>query len=379
MQPASNRQKDDVRRWQANLRGEWEAIELYRSLADAEKDQARAGVFRQLAEVEQRHADRWQGFLHDAGAPLPPHGRSLRTRVLQAAARLFGVRSVMQAVIANEMADMTMYDDQPDSGNLPREERGHARVFNSMSGSSASGGRTGADIAASESWHRRDASGGLRAAVFGVNDGLVSNLSLVFGVAGANPGRRFILLAGIAGLLAGAFSMAAGEFISVTTQRELFERQIALEKEELENFPEEEAEELALIYQAKGIPAREAEALAHRIIGDKSIALDTLAREELGLDQESLGSPLHVAAASGVSFAFGAIFPVIPYFFGLPRWTTIGLSAVFSLVALIGVGLGISLVTGKRPVISAARMVAVGLVAATVTVIIGHLIGVSTT
>lgn len=379
MEPVSNRPKADIRRWQANLRGEWEAIELYRSLAAAEKDSARAAVFLRLAEVEQRHAARWENFLREAGAAVPAHGRSLRTRALQQAAKRFGVRSVLQSVIANEMASVTMYDDQPDSGNLRQEERSHARVFSSMSSTGPNGGRTGADIAAAESWHRRDASGGLRAAVFGVNDGLVSNLSLVFGVAGANPGRRFILLAGLAGLLAGAFSMAAGEFISVTTQRELFERQIALEREELEMHPEEEAEELALIYQAKGIPAHEAEALSLRIIGDKTVALDTLAREELGLDQESLGSPIRVAAVSGASFASGAIFPVLPYFFGLSRWTAIGLSALFSLLALVVVGLGISLVTGKHPVLSAARMVAVGVVAAAVTVTIGHFIGVTTT
>lgn len=373
MEPNNSRQKDDIRRWQSNLKGEWEASALYRALADAEKDPARANVFRKLAEVEDRHAARWEGFLLAAGAPLPSAGRTVRGRVLQTLAQRFGAKTVLPMVMANEMADVTMYDDQPDSGNLPREERGHARVFSAMAG-----GRSGADIAASESWHRRDAGGGLRAAVFGINDGLVSNLSLVFGVAGADPAHRFILLAGLAGLLAGAFSMAAGEFISVTTQRELFERQIALEKEELEQAPEEEREELALIYQAKGIPLQDAERLASRIIGDKTVALDTLAREELGLDQEALGSPLQVAFASGASFATGAVFPVFPYFFHLSRFTSIGLSAVLSLLALIMVGLGISLVTGKHPVVSALRMVVVGAIAAAVTVTIGHIIGVTT-
>ncbi|HEY8819788.1 MAG TPA: VIT1/CCC1 transporter family protein [Dehalococcoidia bacterium] len=373
MNPHDPRQKDDIRRWQSNLKSEWEASALYQALANAEKDPVKANVFRKLAEVEDRHASRWEGFLRASGAPLPSAGRTLRGRVLHALAGRFGARAVLHMVVANELAGVTMYDDQADSGNLPREERGHARIFSAMTG-----GRTGADIAASESWHRRDSGGGLRAAVFGVNDGLVSNLSLVFGVAGANPAHRFILLAGLAGLLGGSFSMAAGEFISVTTQRELFERQIALEKDELENQPEEEAEELSLIYQAKGIPEQDAERLAHRIIGDKAVALDTLAREELGLDPDSLGSPWQVAGASGLSFGSGAIVPVIAYFFSLSRWTSLGVSAVLSVLALIAVGLGISVVTGKQPVISAARMVLVGSIAAAVTITIGHIIGVTT-
>jgi VIT1/CCC1 family predicted Fe2+/Mn2+ transporter len=371
---AEKSQKDDIRRWQANLKGEWDASALYRSLADAEKDPAKAEVFRRLAAVEDHHAARWEGYLRAAGAPVPRYGRSTRSRVMEWLAARFGVKSVLPMVTANELSDMTMYDNQPDAGTLPRQERGHARVFRAMTGVT-----TGADIAARESWHRRDAGGGLRAAVFGVNDGLVSNLSLVFGVAGANPGRHFVLLAGLAGLLAGAFSMGAGEFISVGTQRELFERQIALEKEELETDPEEEAEELALIYQAKGVPRDDAERLAHRIIGQKDVALDTLAREELGLDPDALGSPWQVAAASASSFATGAIVPVFPYFFsGLSRWAAVGLSAALSALALILVGLGISLVTGRPPLKSAARMLLVGALAASVTVLVGHLIGVST-
>lgn len=366
----------DVRRWRDNLKGEWEAAALYRALAEAEADPSRAGVLRELATVEDSHATRWRGFLEDAGAPLPQPGRTLRGRLVQWLARRFGVRSVLPAIMANELADYKMYDNQPDAAGLPEQERSHARVFSAMA--SDSNGISGAEIAARESWHRRDAGGGLRAAVFGANDGLVSNLSLVFGVAGANPGRHIILLAGLAGLLAGAFSMGAGEFISITSQRELFERQIALERDELENNPEEEALELALIYQAKGIPKADAAALAERLIANKDVALDTLAREELGLDTEALGSPLVAAGASAVSFAAGAIFPVLPYFFSLNRLLALGLSALLATFALIVVGLGISLVTGRHPLLSAARMVLVGFIAAAVTVAVGHLIGVAT-
>lgn len=367
----------DVRRWRDNLKGEWEAAALYRALADTEKDSSRAGVLRELADVEDHHAARWRGFLVEAGEPLPQAGRTWRGRLVQWLARRFGVRAILPAVMANELADYKMYDNQADAAGLPQQERSHARVFSAMV-SDSPGGASGATIAASEGWHRRDAGGGLRAAVFGANDGLVSNLSLVFGVAGANPGQHFILLAGLAGLLAGSFSMGAGEFISITSQRELFERQIALERDELENNPEEEAQELALIYQAKGIPKADAEALAAKLILQTDVALDTLAREELGLDTAALGSPLVAAGASAVSFAAGAIFPVLPYFFEFSRWVSIGLSAALAAFALIVVGFGISLVTGRNPWLSAARMLLVGAIAAAVTVTVGHLIGVTT-
>jgi vacuolar iron transporter family protein len=367
----------DIRRWQQNLKGEWEASALYNALADREQDSERANVLRELARVEDTHAARWRGFLEEAGAPLPAAGRSWRGRVLQWAAGWFGVRSVLPSIMANEFADYTMYDDQPDAAGLPQQERSHARVFAAMA-SGPTQGMTGAEIAAGERWHRRDAGGGLRAAVFGINDGLVSNLSLVFGVAGANPGRHFILLAGLAGLLAGAFSMGAGEFISITSQRELFERQIALERDELENNPEEEAQELALIYQAKGIPKADAVALAERLIAQPEVALDTLAREELGLDREALGNPLVAAGSSAIAFASGAILPVLPFFFALNHWLAIGISAALAAVALIVVGLGLSIVTGRHPLVSAGRMLLVGAIAAAVTVSVGHLIGVTT-
>jgi VIT1/CCC1 family predicted Fe2+/Mn2+ transporter len=336
--------------------------------------QSVAAVFLRLAEVEDHHAARWERYLRDAGATLPSRRRSPRGRILQWLAERFGVQSVLPTVMSGELADMTMYDEQPDAGNLPQQERGHARVFSAMTQ-----GESGAAIAARESWHRRDAGGGLRAAVFGVNDGLVSNLSLVFGVAGAAPAMKFILLAGLAGLLAGAFSMAAGEFISISSQRDLFERQIELEREELETAPEEEAEELALIYEAKGIPRADAQRVAHRLIGQGDVALDTLAREELGLDREALGSPWQAAGASAVAFAAGAFVPVFPYLLGMSRLTTLGVSAALSALALILVGLGISLVTGKSALYSAARMLLVGAIAAGVTVGVGRLIGITTT
>jgi VIT1/CCC1 family predicted Fe2+/Mn2+ transporter/rubrerythrin len=237
----------------------------------------------------------------------------------------------------------------------------------------------GAEIGEREQWHRAGArSGTLRAVIFGVSDGLVSNLSLVMGVAGATAEQpRFILLAGLAGLLAGAFSMAAGEYISMQSQRELFERQIALERAEMEAMPEEEEAELAAVYRSKGFTHDEAATIAHRIFRDKESALDTLVREELGLDPDELGSPWGAALGSFLSFAVGALVPVIPYFFG-GGFVVAAASLALSLVALFAVGAAVSLLTGRGLVYSGMRQLGIGLAAALVTYLVGRVIGVST-
>jgi VIT1/CCC1 family predicted Fe2+/Mn2+ transporter len=234
-----------------------------------------------------------------------------------------------------------------------------------------------ADLAARERWHRSGRSGTLRAVIFGVSDGLVSNLSLVMGVAGASSNDpRFILLAGIAGLLAGAFSMAAGEYISMQSQRELFEHQIALERAELQMMPELEEQELVAIYRSKGFTEDEARTVAHRLSADPEMALDTLVREELGLDPEELGSPWGAAGGSFAAFGLGAAVPVLPFLFG-GGTIVFAASIGFSLVALFAVGAGVSLVTGRSSLFSGVRQMAIGSAAAAVTYGVGLLIGVS--
>ena len=217
-----------------------------------------------------------------------------------------------------------------------------------------------------ERWHRTGQSGTLRAVIFGISDGLVSNTSLVMGVAGASVGDpRFILLAGIAGLLAGAFSMAAGEYISMQSQRELYERQIALERAELEAMPDEEQAELAAIYRAKGFSPVEADKIAEKLFQDPEHALDTLIREELGLDPDQLGSPWGAAGGSFVAFAIGAVVPVVPFLFG-GGLTVAVVSIGLSLVAMFAVGVGVSLLTGRSALFSGVRQVAIGGAAAAV-------------
>src|SRR5439155_15257906 len=216
------------------------------------------------------------------------------------------------------------------------------------------------DIASRERWPRSSRSATLRAVIFGVSDGLVSNLALVMGVAGAAGDQgRFILLAGVAGLLAGAFSMAAGEYISMQSQRELYERQIALERAELEAMPEEEEAELAAVYRSKGFEEDEAARIAHRIFRDPEAALETLIREELGLDPGELGSPWGAAFGSFVAFAIGASVPVVPYLFGGGSSVFVA-SIVISALALFGVGAGVSLLTGRSLLFSAIRLIVIG-------------------
>jgi VIT1/CCC1 family predicted Fe2+/Mn2+ transporter len=278
---------------------------------------------------------------------------------------------------ATEARGSSQYDAQPDAvaQGMPQDERAHARII--QAASSTQKGLTGPALARLEGRHRGSAGNALRAAVLGANDGLVSNLSLVMGIAGANPGGRTILLAGLAGLAAGAFSMAMGEWLSVASSRELYERQIATEAAELEHSPEAEMEELVLIYRAKGLSEAEARALTGRLLGNKEIALDTLVREELGIDPKKLGGSAWTAAGTSfVLFATGAIFPVAPYLFQTGPMAMIW-SLIFSGLALDTIGAGTSLFTGRNMLFSATRQLAIGFAAALVTYGLGRLAGIA--
>ncbi len=393
----------DTARSLDNLKLERDAIVLYDALASIEKDERRANAFRTIAGNERRHAEIWASKLREQGVEVPPQSPPrLRVRLIIFLARLFGTRAVSDLVQALEGDEEAIYQEQasPEVEAIAADERQHAEIWRQLAGSAAapSGARLPlaglapagtADLRAAhpsiespelgqpERWHRAGQSGTLRAVIFGVSDGLVSNTSLVMGVAGAAAGDpRFILLAGIAGLLAGAFSMAAGEYISMQSQRELFERQIVLEREELRAMPEEEEAELAAIYRAKGFAADEAKAIAHRLFADPEAALDTLVREELGLDPSELGNPWRAALGSFLAFGAGALVPVAPFVFG-------GGTAVFvasiglSLLAMFVVGVGVSLLTGRSALFSGARQVVIGVAAATVTFAVGRAIGVS--
>jgi VIT1/CCC1 family predicted Fe2+/Mn2+ transporter len=366
-----------VARYLENWKGEQDGATLYDAVAASESNPKLAEVYRRLAAAERRHAQLWAEKLRQAGIEAPRFRPSTRTRLLAWLARRGGARFVLPSVFALEQVDRDKYDKQPDAraAGMARDEHSHARLLGHIQRSG--GGMPGADVARLEGRHRTAGGNALRAAVLGANDGLVSNLALVMGVAGADLPGRTILITGVAGLLAGSFSMALGEWLSVKSSRELYEHQMRTEAAEIEASPEEEAEELALIYQARGMEERESEVLARRIMTDPRGALDVMAREELGIDPSELGgSPWVAAFTSFLLFSAGAIVPVLPFVFASGA-AAVTASLALSALALFGLGAGITLFTARSPLRSGLRSVLFGLAAAAGTYGIGRLIGVT--
>ena len=368
--------QDAIARYRANRQDEINSAALYRTLAALESQAQLAEVYERLAMVEERHARLWERYLQAAGESVPPPQPSWRARVLIWLAKRFGPQWVLPTLATFERVDRHMYDRQPEAQNttLPADERSHARLLGAIVGKA---GLEGNALARFEGRHRAIGGNALRAAVLGANDGLVSNLSLVMGVAGAALSGQAILVTGLAGLLAGACSMAMGEWLSVQSARELNQRQLAVEAEEIETVPEEEQQELALIYEAKGLTAEEARALAAKLMADKKSALDALAREELGIDPQELGGSAWAAAGTSfVLFAGGAIVPVAPFLF-LTGSSAVSVSLLVSALALFLVGAAITLVTGRSVFSTGLRQLLFGVAAAGVTYGIGRLLGVT--
>src|SRR5215213_104356 len=376
-QPRERTAMDDAdrQRYVDNLQAELEGVALYRSLAEIEDGTELATVYTRMAEAEERHASIWRAKLREGGVTAVPTQPGWRTRVLIALARRFGPGFILPTITQREQADSERYRDQPEArgARMAADERSHARLFRAISEQSA--GLPGESVARLEGRHRGGGGNALRAAVLGANDGLVSNASLVMGVAGAELSGQSILITGLAGLLAGSLSMALGEWLSVQSARELFEHQIGIERDELLAAPEEEAEELALIYQAKGLPADQARELGQRLVQDPQAALDTLAREELGVDPDELGGSARVAAiTSFLLFSAGAIIPVLPYFFA-EGVTALVASLILSVIGLFAIGAAITIITGRGALLSGLRQVLFGVAAAAVTFGIGRLFG----
>jgi VIT1/CCC1 family predicted Fe2+/Mn2+ transporter len=365
--------RTDVKRYRTNLQDEIDGAAVYRSMAAAEADPHLATVYKRLAEVEERHASVWEAQLKKAGVDDVPRTPSMRTRILMLLARRYGARFLLPTMANMEQVNKHVYDRQPDATNNMRgQERSHARLLQLIAGTTGMGGSTLARI---EGRHRAVGGNALRAAVLGANDGLVSNLSLVMGVSGAALSERAVLVTGLAGLLAGACSMAMGEWISVQSSRELYEKQIGVEESEIATLPDEEREELALIYMAKGLPEDEAKQIAARLMSDEKSALDAMSREELGIDPQELGgSPWTAAATSFLLFAVGAIVPVLPFaFVHAPSVTLVSL--VVSALGLFVIGFAITLFTGRGVLYTGVRQLLFGLGAAGVTFAIGRAIG----
>lgn len=362
----------DIAQYQGYCQDEIDSAFTYRALADMEDSEQLAEVYRRLAATEDRHGEIWKKKLRAAGAEPRSATPTRRARALVWLARRLGPEYVLPTVIEQEQRDSAAYREYESLGEpgMSADERSHARLLSTIGA-----GVSGPELARFEGRHRAVGGNALRAAVLGANDGLLSNFSLIMGVAGADLASDSILIAGIAGLLAGAGSMALGEWISVQSARELQEHQIEVERAELEEMPEEERQELVLIYQAKGVEKPAAERIADRVLADKGEALSTLAREELGIDPKDLGGSAWTAAvASFVLFAIGAVIPLIPYLF-LEGGSAIALSVAMSAAGLFALGAATALLTGRGTVYSGIRQLLVGVAAAGVTYGVGSLIG----
>jgi vacuolar iron transporter family protein len=337
---------------------EKESAWLYRQVAAAEPDPHKKRLFTQLAAAAEEQAAKWETASRNAptapraAAPARVFIPSLRARIVAALLRFLGPRAVRSVLTAMKLRGLSIYTAPAAAG--------HAMPT------------TLSDVGVR---HRGGLGGNLRATVFGVNDGLVSNASLVLGVAGASAPGSFVLVSGLAGLLAGALSMAAGEYVSVRSQREMYEYQIALEREEIAEYPEEEAEELALIYEARGVALAQAREVSRALLARPEQALDVLSREELGLNPDDLGSPLGAATASFISFAAGAAVPLVPFLAGMTGRRALTATAALTGVALFAVGLAISLFTGRQAVRGALRMVLIGGGAGVIAFWVGRALG----
>ena len=364
-----------VELWLENLRDERDGVALYQGLARVERDAERAREFEALARAEQRHEAIWVRKLEKAGVALPANRPSPRIRFLLWVAGRFGTQTVLPMVLMGETSDVAKYARQGrETAELVVEEQEHGETLRRLSGARPTTPQT--RITERENWHRVGRGGALRAGVFGANDGLVSNLALLLGVAASGAERNTLLVTGLAGLFAGALSMAVGEYSSVASQRDLLRRQIVLESRELSEAPEEEEAELAQLLREKGLTSGQADETAHQIMQNPESALDTLVREELGLDPEDLGSPVRAALSSFLTFAVGAAVPLLPMLF-LPRPQAPYAAAALGAVVLGGVGAFLGFLSGANPVRSALRMVLLAALAAGVTVGIGRLVGAS--
>ena len=368
----------DSAKLKEQLQTEVDTAFLYESIAAIQSDENLSRVLQSLAEIEKGHAnhmlDKVQAIEPNYGMPLPSSRAKFQLRL----GKVFGYSSIISNLSSIEKQfAINAVKNKIENGEKPTGfEHNHLNIIEAVNNNAAlnvSGGL----LSKFESRHKSVGGNALRAAVLGSNDGLVSNMSLVMGVAGAAVSNNTILLTGIAGLLAGAISMALGEWLSVQSSRELNQRQIDLETEELEASPEEEKKELILLYQAKGMSSDEAKKLAEKAFENPQTAIDAIIKEELGIDKEELGgSAWEAAIASFILFAIGAIIPLYPFML-LDGKNAIFLSIASSVVGLFGIGAAITLLTGKSVLFSGFRQVAFGLAAAAVTYGIGSLIGVS--
>ncbi len=367
-----------MRKLKQQLQTEIDTAYLYQKLSENYNDELVSQVFHKMSEIEEHHARKVLKKIHAFKPDFQRPGPSLRARVQNKIAQYFGYEFILAnlATIESQVSKSVIEKKLASGEKITGFENVHFNIIQNLS-HQKNLGLGGNLISKFEGKHKSVGGNELRAAVLGANDGLVSNMSLVMGVMGATGGHNAIIVAGIAGLLAGSISMALGEWLSVQSSRELYQRQVEIEAEELENSPEEEMKELELLYQAKGMAAADAKKLAHSVFENKETALDTLVREELGIDKEALGgSAWKAAIASFLLFSFGAIIPVFPFFF-LTGSVATYTSIIAGTIGLFMIGVSITLFTGRSALYSGLRQVIFGIIAASITYGIGRLIGVS--
>jgi vacuolar iron transporter family protein len=359
---------------------------IYRALAEREPTEVRRNVLLKLAATEVQHGERWAARLRELGAPLPPDRDTLRDRLWRWILVQSGTDNALKRIESTEDDDEAMYvnlarvapteADRAAIRTVQQDEQTHSRLAGTAgtAPNNATGPQAMLDtILRRETWHKRGG-GWIGQAIYGANDGLGSVFGIVTGVAGATAGGPAVLIAGLAGMLASALSMGSGAYLATKADRELQEAEIARERREVEQNPEEEREELALFYQLKGVPEDEAQALAAHLIAQPEHALATLASEELGLSEQAFPNPWTAALSATLSTAFGAFIPIVPFFFtrGYPA---IIASFVISTLAHFLIGVAKTVVTGLSPWRSGAEMTIVGLGEALITYLLGLAFG----
>jgi len=358
-----------------NLQTEIDATYLYRQLAVHEQDKVLAHVFQEMSDIEGSHVKAFAAKENVSLDQLP--GPSWRAKTFNLIGKVFGYDYVLGVLMDTEktLSSAVIATKQKQNVDITGRETTHVKILRSILEKEPE--VSGGNLAKLEKRHRSVGGNAIRAAVLGGNDGLVSNFSLVMGIAGASPDQSGVLVAGLAGLLAGALSMALGEWISVKSSQELYENQMQLEMDELETNPEGERREIALIYMAKGIPKDQASQIADDIMKDTGRAHELLVKEELGINAEELkGSALEAAIFSFVLFAIGASIPVLPFMF-TSGMKALVISVAGSALGLFLIGAAITLFTGRNVWFSGARQMLFGLIAAAITFGIGRIIGVA--
>ena len=363
---------------QQNWQREMEGARTYRSLAQNERDKARRNVLEKLADAEARHAQKWERKLTELGAELPPERLTPGTRFKGWLYRQLGTEAALRSMESEEDKDIARYEAQARSINdteaqimlreVRREEEGHGRIIREIIKPIGPQGMLDVMLRR-ERWHKRGG-GWLGNAIYGANDGLGAVFGIVSGVAGYTGGSHLVLISGLAGMLASALSMGSGAFLATKSEREVYEAEIQRERNEIEEEPEEEKEELSLFYQLKGFTEEEAEMLSTRLAEKPEQFLRTMAHEELGLSEENFPNPLTAALSAMLSTGLGAFIPIIPFFFleGIPA---IIAAAIISLLAHFAVGAAKTLVTGRSWFNSGMEMTVVGAVEAVITYVLG--------